>query len=111
MLAALDGHLLLVLAHCALEPQHDLLGGLCLLVEHGLGLAAEPGLLAVVAALALGKQRGLAGLVLRDLVRRVLAAVLALAERVARLGNVDHGKESEDFALAIEFILFSLHFS
>lgn len=36
------------LAHGARQPQHNLLRGLCLLVEHRLGLAAIPRLLAVI---------------------------------------------------------------
>lgn len=54
MLAPLQRQLRLGLAIRALEPQHHLLGCLCLFVEDGFGLAAVAGLLAVVAALALG---------------------------------------------------------
>ena len=77
------------LAHLALQAQHDLLRRLGLFVEDGLGLAAEPGLLPVVAPLSLGVERGLAGLVLGDLVHLVLAAGLALAEGALGLGDVD----------------------
>lgn len=42
MLAPLDRVLRDVLATLALKPQHNLLGGFCLLVEHGLGLATIP---------------------------------------------------------------------
>lgn len=42
MLASLDGALLLVLADGAFETQHNFLGGLCLLVEDGLGLSSVP---------------------------------------------------------------------
>jgi len=59
-------------------------------VEDGLGLTTITALLAVVTALALGEGRGLASLVLSDLVQGVLLAVLPLAEGLARLGNVDH---------------------
>ena len=52
VLAALDGQLEALLALFALKTQGDLLGRLGLLVEHGLGLAAEPLLLPVVTALA-----------------------------------------------------------
>lgn len=89
MLASLERQLGLGLALDALESQHDLLGGLGLLVEDGLGLTTITGLLAVVSSLTLGKQGGLAGLVLGDLVLGVLAALTALAVGVAGLGNVD----------------------
>ncbi len=48
MLAALDHVELLELALLALHPKSDLLCGLGLLVEDGLGLATEPTLLPVV---------------------------------------------------------------
>merc|ERR1719453_2835697 len=78
MLGALDGLHALGLALGALELQHDFLGSLGLLVEDRLGLSAEACLLLVVTALALGTEGGLAGLVLRDLVRRVLPALPAV---------------------------------
>ena len=53
MLATLDGKLGLGLALDALEPEHDLLRGLRLLVEDGLGLTTVTALLAVVTALTL----------------------------------------------------------
>jgi hypothetical protein len=40
VLAALEGHLHLVLAHGALKTEDNLLGGLRLLVENGLGLSS-----------------------------------------------------------------------
>lgn len=89
VLAALQRQLALGLALNAFQTQHDLLGGLGLLVEDGLGLTTVTGLLAVVTALSLGEERGLAGLVLGDLVLGVLAALLALAVGVTGLGNVD----------------------
>lgn len=112
VLAALESHLVLVLADRALEAQDNLLCGLglkedegvsgtlfmraqrgsslqYLLVENRLGLSAVSALLPVVPPLALRKQRRLAGLVLRDLVQRVPAALLALAVRLARLGDID----------------------
>lgn len=58
-------------------------------MEDRLGLTTITGLLAVVSALSLGEERGLACLVLRDLVLGVLAALLALAVGVSGLGNVD----------------------
>jgi hypothetical protein len=90
VLATLQRQLGLGLALDALQAEHDLLGGLGLLVEDGLSLTTVTGLLAVVTALSLGKQRGLASLVLGDLVLGVLAALLALAVGVTGLGNVDH---------------------
>merc|ERR1711899_124586 len=70
-LAPLDGlHgdvLLLVLAEGALHLQDDLLGGLGLLVEDGLGLTTVTGLLAVVSATALAEGGLFALLVLGDL--------------------------------------------
>jgi len=88
VLAALEGKLHLVLALLALKTKHDLLGGLGLLLEHGLGLSTETLLLSVVTALSLGEDGGLAGLVLGDLVKGVLAALLGGAESLAGLGNV-----------------------
>jgi hypothetical protein len=89
VLASLQGQLALGLALDALQSQDDLLGGLGLLVEDGLGLTTVTALLSVVTALTLGEQRGLASLVLGDLVLCVLAALLALAVGVSGLGNVD----------------------
>ena len=43
----------------------------------------------------LSKQRRLAGLVLRDLVKRVLLALLAGAEGLASLGNIHHLKQAQ----------------
>lgn len=65
LFAPLQRQLHLVLAHRAFQPQHDLLCRLRLLVEHGLRLTTVTGLLAVVAPLALRKDRVLALLVLR----------------------------------------------
>ena len=50
-------------------PEDDLLGGLSLLSEDGLGLSTVSLLLAVVTTLALGLQRVLTLLVLRHLVK------------------------------------------
>jgi hypothetical protein len=61
------------------EPEDDLLGGLGLLVEDGLGLTSVTGLLSVVTPLSLGEDRVLTLLVLGHLVRGVLLASLALA--------------------------------
>ena len=97
VLGALDGELLLGLALLALHPQHDLPRRLGLLVEHGLGLAAEAHLLGVVAALALREVGRLAGLVLGHLVLRVLAALLALAEGPPELGEVNLGMRGKRY--------------
>lgn len=60
-----------------------------LLVENRLGLTTITALLAIITTLSLGEQRGLAGLVLRNLVLGVLAASLALAKGLACLRDVD----------------------
>ena len=59
MLTPLETKLRLGLAVHALEPKHDLLRRLGLLVEHGLGLTSVTGLFAVVSALSLSERRGL----------------------------------------------------
>ena len=51
VLASLEDDLVRLRALGALELEHNLLGRLHLLVEHGLGLASITGLLAVIAAL------------------------------------------------------------
>jgi hypothetical protein len=111
VLAALQGELLLGLAGSALETQDDLLGGLGLLVEDGLGLTTVTALLPVVTTLTLCEEGSLekeifvsavvrcvgvgfvntylASLVLGDLVLGVLVALLGLAVGPAGFGNVD----------------------
>merc|ERR1711942_277649 len=69
MLASLDGDLVLALAISALQSEDDLLGGLGLLSEDGLGLSSVSLLLAIVTPLALSLERVLAFLVLRHLVQ------------------------------------------
>ena len=59
VLAALQRQLRLGLAVRALETKHNLLGGLGLLVENGLGLSSVTGLLPVVTTLSLCEERGL----------------------------------------------------
>lgn len=54
VLAPLQGKLGLGLAHSALQPQNNLLGGLGLLVEDLLCLTTITGLLAVITTLTLG---------------------------------------------------------
>ena len=53
----------------AFESEDDLLGGLGLLVEDGLGLTTITGLLSVVTTLTLGEDRVLTLLVLGDLAK------------------------------------------
>ena len=57
MLGPLDGDLMLPLALGALDPQDQLLGGLCLLPQDGLGLTAETLLFPVVPPPSLGLLR------------------------------------------------------
>merc|ERR1712127_585551 len=87
VLAALDGVLLAVLALGALKTKGDLLGGLGLLAEDGLGLTTETRLLPVVTTLTLSKKGSLSGLVLGDLVELVHLA--PLAEGLTGLGNAN----------------------
>lgn len=91
VLASLQGELSLGLADNTLQSQHNLLGGLGLLVEDGLGLTTETTLLTVVSSLTLGEKGSLTGLVLGHLVLGVLAALLALAVSLSGLGNVNWG--------------------
>jgi hypothetical protein len=88
MLAPLDGVLGVMLAALALQLQHNLLGGFCLLVENRLGLTTISWLLTVITALSLGRQAVLTLLVLSDLVKGVLPALLVLAVGLLGLGNV-----------------------
>jgi len=91
--ASLEGLLVLVPTLGALESQHNLLCGLGLLVEHGLGLSSKTLLFAVITPLTLGVQGSLSSLVLGHLVGVVLAA--PCAKGIAGLGNV-HLKEGEE---------------
>ena len=86
-LATLDGVESSLLAHGALKLECDLLGGLCLLSEDGLGLSTEALLLGIISSLSLTDERVLAFLVLRYLVGHVLVALLAVSSHL--LGNVD----------------------
>ena len=67
-----------MLASGALKLEGNLLGGLGLLSEDGLGLSTETGLLGVVASLTLSSGGVLSFLVLGDLVGLVLAALNAV---------------------------------
>merc|ERR1719191_176355 len=91
VLRALDCLHVLLLALRALKLQRDLLRRLRLLPEDRLRLTAETLLLCVVAALPLRDQRGLPGLVLGNLLRRVLVALLAV--RIPLLRNAHHLSE------------------
>lgn len=94
VLATLQRGLFAVLALGALHAQHNLLGGLGLLPEDGLGLATESLLLAIVTPTTLGGAALLRLLVLRDLVQ--LVALALLAEGLTLLGNV-HLEERRNF--------------
>lgn len=59
VLASFQGQLGLGLALDTLQPQHDLLRCLRLLVEDGLGLTSVARLFAIITTLSLGEQRGL----------------------------------------------------
>ena len=90
VLAALEDVLDDLLAASASELEDNLLGGLGLLVEDGLGLTTISGLLTVVTALTLGEETGLASLVLDDLELLVLVASGGAAEHLLLLGELDH---------------------
>lgn len=89
MFASLEGNLLLVLARGAFHSQDDLLCGLSLLLEDGLGLTTETGLLTIVSSLTLGEKRSLTSLVLGDLVEPMAFAFAATAEGISGFWNVD----------------------
>jgi hypothetical protein len=105
VLTTLEGELHLVLAGSALKTEDNLLGGLGLLVEDGLGLTTITGLLTVITSLTLSEQGSLAGLVLGNLVGGVLLAGLTLAVSVTGLGNVDLGSEKKCEHVSVRSIL------
>ena len=117
VLRPLERKLLLRLTLLALETEDDLTGSLGLLVEDGLRLSTETHLLRVVTALPLGEVRGLTGLVLRDLVDLVVAALARGAVGLPFLGDVDHlGKfelreegDSERRGTKLTLYLWSFH--
>ena len=90
VLAALEDVLDDVLALGALHLQGDLLRGLRLLVEDGLGLATITLLLAIVTALSEGEETGLAGLVLDELEVLVVLARSARAVHLLLLREHNH---------------------
>eukprot|EP00469_Lotharella_globosa_P003738 CAMPEP_0167798376 /NCGR_PEP_ID=MMETSP0111_2-20121227/16280_1 /TAXON_ID=91324 /ORGANISM="Lotharella globosa, Strain CCCM811" /LENGTH=94 /DNA_ID=CAMNT_0007692795 /DNA_START=169 /DNA_END=449 /DNA_ORIENTATION=+ len=75
----------------ALETKSNLLAGLDLFPEDGLGLPSESGLLPVVPPLALREQRGLARLVLRDTELLVTPALFVPAVSSQLLREEHHG--------------------
>lgn len=85
-LATLNGAESSSLAGGALELESDLLGGLCLLSEDGLGLSSETFLLGIISSLTLGHSGSLTSLVLGDLVHGVLVAFRAVCS--LRFGSV-----------------------
>lgn len=89
VLASLDRQLLTGFALGALHSKDDLLGGLGLLTQDGLGLTTEALLFSVVTTTSLGGAGLLALLVLGHFVEGVLLA-LALAVGAAGFGHVDH---------------------
>ena len=86
VLGPLEGVLRPPLALAALQPQHDLLRGLGLLPQNGLGLTSESLLLPVVSPTALSGLRLGRLLVLSHL--ELLVGPASGAVRPARLGNV-----------------------
>merc|ERR550532_2776824 len=92
VLGPLDGTLVLPLALGALQPQHQLLGGLGLLPQDGLGLTTESLLLAIVPTTTLGLFRLGRLLVLGHLEELVGQTLLVGTVRLTQLGNVHHGE-------------------
>lgn len=90
MLGTLEAQLLFGLALFTFQSQHYLTSRLGLFVKDWLGLSTKPHLLGIITALALGKVGGLARLVLRHLVRLMLAAFHASTICIALLGNIHH---------------------
>ena len=68
LLASLQWQLCLVLANGTFETEDNLLRGLCLLVEDGLGLTTITGLFSVITTLSLSEEGSLSSLVLGDFV-------------------------------------------
>merc|ERR1719175_136023 len=83
-----DGHLVLPLANGALHPEHQLLGGLCLLPQNGLRLTSKALLLSVVPSPSLGLLRLSRFLVLGHLELAVLITLSTVS--VPRLRHVHH---------------------
>ena len=84
-----------MLASLALKPEDNLLRGLSLLVEDGLGLTTITRLLTVITTLSLGGETVFTLFVLGNLVQCMLLAFLVLAVRLLRLWNVHHFRYSD----------------
>merc|ERR1711978_849336 len=90
VLGSLDRRLVLPLADGALQLEHQLLGGLGLLPQDGLGLASEALLLAVVPTSALGIL-GLSGLLMLGHLEELVGPAIRMgAVGFAELGNIHH---------------------
>merc|ERR1719266_2700661 len=87
---SLDGMLVLPFALGALEPQHQLLGGLGLLPQDGLGLTTETLLFTVVPSPSLGLLRLSGLLILSHFEQLVRQAFRVGAVGLPELGNVHH---------------------
>ena len=101
-LASLDGDKSSSLAGSALELECNLLGGLGLLSENGLGLSSETSLLGIISSLSLSDGGSLASLVLLHLVGGMLQALTAVSPHL--LGNVDLHKDKIKRGRALPFI-------
>jgi hypothetical protein len=117
VLASLQRQLRLRLAVRALQSQHDLLRGLCFLVEHRLRLTTVTRLLTIVTTLSLCEERCLqrlyqrrrgclrvamvylARFVLCHFMLSMFSAVFALAVGTSCLRNVDLGHHPSVFTL------------
>merc|ERR1719326_462108 len=90
VLSSLQSQLLLGLAFLTFQPDDNLTGCLCFLVKDGLSLPTKSHLLRVITTLSLGEVGRLTGLVLCDLVRLVVAALLSSTESFAFLWYINH---------------------
>jgi hypothetical protein len=77
-LATLNGNHSSSLAGTAFKLESNLLCGLCLLSENGLGLTSITLLFSIISSLSLGSEGSLTGLVLRHFVNLMLLAFLAV---------------------------------
>ena len=90
MLSPLERQLLLGLTFLTFQPQHNLTGGLRLLVKDRLRLATESHLLGVITPLALREVRGFTSFVLCHFVGAMPTAFLSCTESVALLRYIHH---------------------
>jgi hypothetical protein len=86
-LATLNGNHSSSLASTAFKLKGNLLGGLCLLSENGLGLTSITLLFSIISSLSLGSEGSFTGLILRHFVNLMLLAFLAVCSSL--LGCVD----------------------